>query len=314
MSQEFYLGYPSGHTIYAMIRALGGNVWDVTNGEFTTYATANVDDYDMQLTDKSGNYYEGDCDTDLPKGRYTVQLFLQSGAAPVDPADTWLASEDFQWNGTERVSAGLTVTPAGSVSISKSDVLDFVNEKLHRSETDIDDEIQRVLDNLADANLLVGSDTGTITSNYDTTIDLPTNFKQMISLRLNDGSNDGAPLIRIPGGIRGYRERQADGLDYGEPEYYAEFNGKCYLDPACDGAYTPYFEFYSYHPPLSGDTGNILFGGEFDRAIKYGVTFEVASTKRMSAQMAVYGPLFEREKAIRMGNMNYEPHVVGGVY
>ena len=64
---------------------------------------AATDDYDVGLTDKSGSRYVGNFDSNIPAGRYFVQIFLQAGANPAD-GDTLVASDEIFWSGTGKVT------------------------------------------------------------------------------------------------------------------------------------------------------------------------------------------------------------------
>jgi len=106
MASEIRADYASGHTLYAVIRTLAGLVWCPIVGAFEAWGSDShdADDYDIPLTDRSGSLYVGDFDTDIPAGRYVIQVFIRSGASPAD-IDTVLASRSVTWSGVAEVTA-----------------------------------------------------------------------------------------------------------------------------------------------------------------------------------------------------------------
>lgn len=106
MANEIHVDYASGNTLYAVIRNIAGDVWYVAGQIFEVWGTVGrtADDYDMSLTDKSGSRYVGNFDANIAAGRYSVQVFLQSGASPAD-SDTLVVSDGIVWSGTGKVTA-----------------------------------------------------------------------------------------------------------------------------------------------------------------------------------------------------------------
>jgi hypothetical protein len=106
MANEIHVNYASGNTLYAVVRNTAGNVWNIADQVFEAWGTSGrtAKDYDINLTDKSGSQYVGSFDTNIPTGRYSIQVFLQAGANPAD-GDTFIAGEDIVWSGTGAVTA-----------------------------------------------------------------------------------------------------------------------------------------------------------------------------------------------------------------
>lgn len=106
MASEIRADYASGHTLYAVIRSFAGLVWCPLVGAFEAWGSDghNADDYDIPLIDRSGSLYVGDFDADIPAGRYVIQVFVQSGATPVD-VDTILTSRPITWSGMTELTA-----------------------------------------------------------------------------------------------------------------------------------------------------------------------------------------------------------------
>ncbi|OHB77101.1 MAG: hypothetical protein A2Z25_11860 [Planctomycetes bacterium RBG_16_55_9] len=106
MANEIHANYAPGNTLYAVVRNPAGDVWHVAAQTFEVWGTGgrNADDYDLSLVDKSGSRYIGSFDTNIPAGRYSVQVFLQAGANPAD-GDTLVAYSEILWSGTGVVTA-----------------------------------------------------------------------------------------------------------------------------------------------------------------------------------------------------------------
>jgi len=106
MANEIHANYSAGNTLYAVVRNSTGDVWYVGGQSFEVWGTSGrtANDYDISLTDKSGSRYVGDFDSNIPVGRYTMQVFLQVGANPAD-GDTLVASDEILWSGTGKVTA-----------------------------------------------------------------------------------------------------------------------------------------------------------------------------------------------------------------
>lgn len=106
MANEIHVNYASGNTLYAVVRNGAGNVWYIAGQVFEVWGMGGrtADDYDISLTDKSGDLYVGSFDTNIQAGRYSVQVFLQAGANPAN-SDTFVAGEEIVWSGTGAVTA-----------------------------------------------------------------------------------------------------------------------------------------------------------------------------------------------------------------
>jgi hypothetical protein len=106
MANEIHVDYTSGNTLYAVIRNSSGEVWYPGGQVFEAWGTGGraADDYDISLTDKSGNRYAGGLDGNFPAGRYSVQVFLQAGANPSD-SDNLVGGGEIVWSGTGEVTS-----------------------------------------------------------------------------------------------------------------------------------------------------------------------------------------------------------------
>jgi hypothetical protein len=105
MANEIHLDYASGNSIYAVVRNSAGQVWYPVGSAFENWGTNghNADSYDIAVTDKGGARYVGDFDTNIPAGRYTIQIFLQAGANPAD-SDELVGSGRLIWTGTAELT------------------------------------------------------------------------------------------------------------------------------------------------------------------------------------------------------------------
>ena len=98
--------YPTGFTLYAVIRNSAGLVWYPTGEVFETWGTGGRDaaDYDIALTESQADYI-GDFDTNVDAGRYDVQVFRQAAGAPAD-TDILAGVREIVWSGTAAVGSG----------------------------------------------------------------------------------------------------------------------------------------------------------------------------------------------------------------
>lgn len=95
------LEYSSSATVtpYAIIRD-GTKVWDLTNTEWATWADADIDDYDITLDSKGGDYYAADFPTDIAANTVVhIMIYDMAGASPA-LTDLRLTSYTRRWIGT----------------------------------------------------------------------------------------------------------------------------------------------------------------------------------------------------------------------
>lgn len=118
MANEIQLAHnATGRTIYALIRNSTGSVWQTTTSTFVTYATANLANYDIALTEQgtASRYYAGDMPA-LAAGVYSVSAFDRSGGAPAE-GDTLVGVEDIEWSGTAVVTTSALATAAALATV-----------------------------------------------------------------------------------------------------------------------------------------------------------------------------------------------------
>jgi len=101
MANEIRICYPSGQTLYFIIRNAAGDAWDTVGAAFEDWNA--MGDYDVAMTDETGSFYQANFIAAVPAGAYIVQIFLQVGGSPAD-ADPLLGSMDVYWDGTNMLT------------------------------------------------------------------------------------------------------------------------------------------------------------------------------------------------------------------
>ena len=197
------------------------------------------------------------------------------------------------------------------MSISKSNILTFVNDQLNRSETDIDNQIKSVINDLRFLNILEAQDTDQTLSDGSTYFDEPSDFKSPISIVLNDGSVDLAPLLPMPGGYKGYKDAMDNFTSGNEskPQYYARFNGKIYVYPTADQSYTITLDYYKKHVL---DANNIEYDDDMTNCFNFGATYYTALKRGLSRYIAIWETPYRNQiQTIILANPG-QPRFAGG--
>ena len=197
------------------------------------------------------------------------------------------------------------------MSIDKADILTFVNDQLARSETDIDSQIISVINDLRFLNLLEAQDTDCTLADGSKYFEEPEGFKSPISIVLNDGSVDLAPLLPMPGGYKGYCDAMDNVVTGNEsrPIYYSRFNGNIYVFPTSDQAYTIKVDFYKKH---ALDADNIEFGDDFTNCFNFGAAYYTALKRSLSRYIAIWqGPYSNQINTLIITNPGH-PRFAGG--
>lgn len=187
-------------------------------------------------------------------------------------------------------------------NITKATLLTFVNSVLNRSETDIDVQIQTVLDDLASFRTLKAEDTTQSLTSSSLTLDYPTlaldGETSIISVVLTDSSSIvGLPLRMFKGGYRDYLRAMESFTSSGrsKPEMMAVNNRKIYLWPAPNDTYTSSIWYYKGH---AQDVDNIEYGNGWNNALRFGCAAEVASKiGSLERQEARWTKRYESERA-----------------
>ncbi len=194
-------------------------------------------------------------------------------------------------------------------------ILAFVNKALRQSYAagNLDVAILTCLKDLANLNLLVGTETSQTLVADDTTLNYPTNFKKMISLVLIDAnSNELTPLIPLRGGHDEYRQLRDNDNSSGDTTHYSEFNEQFFLWRPANQSYTTRIEHFRYHPKGASDINDILFKEEFENAIFFGTTYFESLLIKNAEGSVRWGPTYGAEKQLRRMSMKTDPAIING--
>jgi len=198
------------------------------------------------------------------------------------------------------------------MAILKAAILTFVNDALHRSPalTDIDIQIQSVLDELSQGPYIEATDDDQTLEDGDEYLAKPSGYFSMISIVLNDGSCDLSPLKPFPGGYKAYRDARADAeaATASQPLYYVMWGDSIWLYPTVGQDYTVRIDYYKLH---AQDVDTIEFNDDWRRAINFGAVFEVACKYKLGDYMAIWGPRYEMEKEKMRLSHPAQPSIVG---
>lgn len=138
MANEVSHDFTSGETLYSCRFQLDGDVFLTDGASDETWGTGarDADDYDVTMTeDGAGGHFTGDFDTsaNISAGVYTVTVYTQAGANPVD-ADLAIGRGVIYWDGTAEIDTSTLDTSinddvigtAGDTLESLSDQIDDV--------------------------------------------------------------------------------------------------------------------------------------------------------------------------------------------
>lgn len=199
------------------------------------------------------------------------------------------------------------------MAITKAVCLAFANNSLCLEETDIDEQMKCVLGDLLPFNFLEARDTTITLVDGDDSFAVPTDFKDegVISIVLNDGSVDLAPLLPMPGGYKGYREAM-DSVYEGEesgPKFFTYFNGRIYIYPAAVQDYTSIFDYYKKN---ALDPDNIEYGDEYTNLFKFGAAYYMAMKFAKERYINIWQPAYNNQiQIMRMAHPGQPAHVGG---
>ena len=135
MSRELKVTYNGASAnLYAVIRRLSdGYVWSTVASAFAAWADGSVADYDVALTDRGGDLYDGDFPTSIPAGNYEVGYYERAGASPAI-TDTRLATDSPRW------WDGTTLTSTSEITLSAYALTSLENQKRYMRITTSDDD------------------------------------------------------------------------------------------------------------------------------------------------------------------------------
>lgn len=197
------------------------------------------------------------------------------------------------------------------MAITKEAILARVNERLQTVFTDIDTQIQEVLDDLSEEDLLVDSDPDQTLTNGDTVLEWPTGFRAMINITLtitSSGSNQ-FPLLALKGGHKEYRQLRHNDDTVGIPRWFSEFNEQFFLWRPPNQAFTSLIEYYKNHPQT---VDAIEFDDNFKNVINAGATWKMASEKGRISMINLWGAIYADAKKKRSDSVLRQPRFTHG--
>jgi len=146
MANEIYWSFGEEYTLYALIwRKTDDKVWNNTDETWDTYTDADIDKYDVVLTNHVDSDYHS---VDFPAaittaGVYRVQVVWQVGGSINADLDKVVANGELHWDGSEEIdltaisndqnivtnvydetahpSAGVSVTSTGTLTQESGD-------------------------------------------------------------------------------------------------------------------------------------------------------------------------------------------------
>jgi hypothetical protein len=121
VANELNIGAASGSSVYTTLRrATDSYVYQTTTTTFVVWVDANIANYDIALTDRSGDYFSADMPAAITaSGTYIANYYVMAGATPAT-SDTLLDSEEIYWDGGTASAApvgGNTITIGAAVTI-----------------------------------------------------------------------------------------------------------------------------------------------------------------------------------------------------
>ena len=128
MAGELYISKPGGSlNLYVIVRRISDyKVWSVAASDWATWADGDIDNYDVVLTDRGGDFYNGDFPSAITAGTRVLTMYYQRAGASPAITDSLLLSVDTNWNGASLVSSS-TVTLAAGALTTLASVKRFMN-------------------------------------------------------------------------------------------------------------------------------------------------------------------------------------------
>jgi hypothetical protein len=117
MASEIQLAHSeTGVTLYALVRNSVGQVWSTVGSSFGAYATANLADYDIALTEQgtASRFYAGNFPA-ATAGSYSVTVYKRAGGAPAE-GDLVVGTGTVEWNGTAVIS-NVNIRQVNSIAV-----------------------------------------------------------------------------------------------------------------------------------------------------------------------------------------------------
>ena len=197
------------------------------------------------------------------------------------------------------------------MTIAKANILTRVNERLETAFTDIDTQIQEVLDDLSEEDLLVGTDTTQTLTNGGLNLVHPTGYRAMVAITLTvtASSSEQHPLIKLPQGHAQYRELRHNDDTIGIPRWFSDFDKKFFLWRPPNQAFSSKIEYYKDH---SQDVNNIEFSDNYKNVIYAGATWKMALEKGRISMINLWGAIYADAKQKRVNSFAHQPRITRG--
>ncbi|KKK97168.1 hypothetical protein LCGC14_2655470 [marine sediment metagenome] len=105
MANEIWHTFEEGNTLYALIwRQTDDKVWNNTDSQFDVYTDADIDKYDIVLTNQvDSDYYSVDFPSAVGAGIYRVQVMKQAGGSIDADDDMGVAQGELYWDGSAEI-------------------------------------------------------------------------------------------------------------------------------------------------------------------------------------------------------------------
>lgn len=119
MANEIWYSFDEAYTLYALIwRMTDDKVYDAVAGSdtFDTYTDADIDDYDLPLTNHAdSDYHSLDFPSGISAGVYRVQIMLQTGGSIDADADVPIGQGEIYWGGTAEINVYVLMADTNQV-------------------------------------------------------------------------------------------------------------------------------------------------------------------------------------------------------
>jgi len=129
MANEIWHSYDETITLYALIwRQTDDKVYDAVAAAntFDTYTDADIDDYDVPLTNHvDSDYHSVDFPADITAGIYRVQVFEQVGGSIDADNDIAVAQGEIHWDGSAEMNISTLDVLIDNLSVEGSKVLNI---------------------------------------------------------------------------------------------------------------------------------------------------------------------------------------------
>lgn len=298
MAGELKLNWPNAEVLFACVYNSSGNIWYPTGQVFETKGTDSrtANDYAIAMIGFSGALHIGDMDANIPAGNHIALFYVRSTGTPLDDdmVDS-VGRQDLYWTGS--IVSTEIVVPS---PITKAAILTFVNSRLRRTETDIDESIKIVLGDLSAIKDLLVEDTSQSLTISDFYLPYPSDSMMddnaVKSFTLSSPSGYILPPMSvIVDGFREYQMRMQVSQSSGRsvPYEYITHANRIYPWPAPNGTYTASIWYYKRH---AEDPDDIDFSLDWKNTIYFGVTAEVAIHRKMDQQLKIWSTRYEVEK------------------